>query len=73
VKVFGEDVKAVFKVISAVVPNLHLYVPARPLLTGEALDADLLRYIGMCAVQTFGWTLGLLAVASFIFQRRDFL
>jgi ABC-type transport system involved in multi-copper enzyme maturation permease subunit len=72
-KVFGPQLKALFKALSTVVPNLHVYVPARPLLTGEALDADLVRYVGMCAVQTFGWSLGLLAVASYVFQRRDFL
>jgi hypothetical protein len=55
-----------------VVPNLHVYTPARPLLTGEAADANLLLYLAMAALQTLGWTVGLLAVAAFVFQRRDF-
>ena len=56
-----------------VVPNLQIYVPARPLLTGEALDVDLAMYIGSAAVQSIAWAVGLLAAASFIFRRRDFL
>jgi ABC-type transport system involved in multi-copper enzyme maturation permease subunit len=72
-KVFGPRIQGMFDALSKVVPNLHLYVPARPLLTGEALDTNLVGYVGKCAVQSFGWTLGLLAVAAFIFQRRDFL
>jgi len=72
-KVFGETVKEIFAAMSAVVPNLHVYVPSRTLLTGEAPDANLLSYVGMAVVQSLGWTVGLLAVAAFIFQRRDFL
>lgn len=73
VKYFGPEVSEAAKVLSTVVPNLHVYVPARPLLTGEALEADLVAYVGMAAVQSLGWVLGLLAVAAFVFQQRDFL
>ncbi len=72
-KLFGEFIPQAGKALSMVLPNLHVYVPARPLLTGEAVDANLLNYIGMASLQTFGWTLALLAVAAFVFQRRDFL
>src|SRR5690606_6837226 len=71
-KVFGEALVGMFQTLSTVVPNLHLYVPDRPLLTGEAAEADLWAYIGMASLQSLGWSLGLLAVAAFIFQRRDF-
>ena len=71
--IFGATIRQVSAVLAKVVPNLHVYVPTRPLLTGEATDADLLVYIGMAAVQTLGWTIGLLAVSAFVFQRRDFL
>jgi len=70
---FGPAVAEGAKALATVVPNLQIYVPARPLLTGEALDANLGAYIGMAAVQSLGWVLGLLALASFVFQRRDFL
>ena len=59
--------------MSTVVPNLHVYVPSRALLTGEAAEADLLSYLGMALVQSLAWSAGLLAVAAFIFRRRDFL
>lgn len=71
--VYGEFGKSVGKAMSTAVPNLHVYTPARPLLTGEALDADLFSYVGMAGVQALGWVVGLLAVSAFIFQRRDFL
>ncbi len=73
VKVFGQTIKDVFSAMAAVVPNLHVYVPSRSLLTGEAPDANLSSYLGMAFVQSLGWTVGLLAVAAFIFRRRDFL
>ena len=71
-KFFGEALHEFGKMLAKVVPNLHIYVPARPLLAGES-DVDLLRYLGEAGVMTLGWTLGLLAVASFVFQRRDFV
>lgn len=73
VKVFGETGRAVGQQFAKVVPNLHTYVPARPLLTGEALDANLPTYLGMATVQTLGWTVLLLAAAAVVFQRRDFI
>ena len=73
VRTFGETGRAAGKALSKVVPNLHTYVPSRPLLTGEALDANLPAYLGMASVQTLGWSLALLAVAAFVFRRRDFI
>jgi len=72
IKTFGKALHDAAFALSRVVPNLHVYVPARPLLTGEAVDANLLRYLSLAGVQTFGWVLGLLAVSSFVFKRRDF-
>jgi Cu-processing system permease protein len=73
VKVFGETGRAAGRELARVIPNLHTYVPARPLLTGEALDANLPVYLSMAALQTLGWAVVLLAVAAFVFQRRDFI
>jgi Cu-processing system permease protein len=73
VKVFGQAVHDGGALLSKIVPNLHVYVPARPLLTGEAVDAALAPYIGQAAVQSVAWSLLLLVVAAMIFQRRDFL
>jgi hypothetical protein len=73
VKVFGQFIHEVGVLLSKVVPNLHVYVPARPLLTGEALEASLGSYLGMAGLQSLGWTVGLLVVSIVIFQKRDFL
>jgi ABC-type transport system involved in multi-copper enzyme maturation permease subunit len=72
-RVFGEAVKRLGTLLSKVVPNLMLYVPPRPLLTGEAAQIQLGPYLAMAFAQAFGWTLLLLALASLIFRRRDFL
>jgi ABC-type transport system involved in multi-copper enzyme maturation permease subunit len=73
IKVFGQFIHDVGVFLSKIVPNLHVYVPARPLLTGEAVDAALGPYLGMAGVQSLAWTLGLLVVSVLIFHKRDFL
>lgn len=73
VKLFGEVMHNAGKVLSVIFPNLHVYVPARPLLTGEALDANLASYLGMAGLQALCWTFVLLTCAALIFQQRDFL
>jgi Cu-processing system permease protein len=73
VKTFGQAFHDFGVGLSRVVPNLHVFVPPRPLLTGEAIDAHLASYLGMAALSALGWSVGLLAVASLIFRRRDFL
>jgi hypothetical protein len=59
--------------VSKVIPNLMLYVPARPLLTGESPDVALWPYVAGAALHAFGWALALLGLASVIFRRRDFI
>jgi Cu-processing system permease protein len=73
IKVFGQFWHDVFEGVSKVVPNLMLYVPARPLLTGEAPDVALWPYVGRAALHALGWSLLLLTSASVIFKRRDFI
>jgi ABC-type transport system involved in multi-copper enzyme maturation permease subunit len=73
VKYFGPQISAGARVVSKVVPNLQIYVPPRPLLAGEVADANLLVYLGWAAITCAGWALALLAVATFVFKRRDFL
>ncbi len=72
-RVFGEAIHALGVGLSKVVPNLMLYVPPRPLLTGETPDVALWPYVGRAALHAFGWSLLLLASASMIFRRRDFI
>jgi ABC-type transport system involved in multi-copper enzyme maturation permease subunit len=73
VKFFGQQLHDVARVLSRVLPNLYVYVPARPLLTGEAVGQPLGSYLAMAGLAAAAWALGLLAVASFIFKKRDFL
>jgi ABC-type transport system involved in multi-copper enzyme maturation permease subunit len=73
VKTFGQPMHDFGVFLGRVAPNLHVFVPPRPLLTGEAIDAHLGSYLGMAALSALGWSVGLLAVASLIFRRRDFL
>lgn len=72
VKVFGDTVRELGRAASHVVPNLMLYVPPRTLLTGES-GQPVLPYVGLAAAQAIAWAVGLLALASLIFRRRDFL
>jgi Cu-processing system permease protein len=72
-RVFGETIQRIGQILSAVLPNLMLYVPPRPLLTGEAVGARLGEYLLLAALQALAWSIGLLAAASLIFRRRDFL
>jgi len=72
-RVFGPAIKSAGELLSRVVPNLMVYVPPRPLLTGEAADTPLGSYLAMGALQALAWSVGLLAVASLVFRRRDFL
>jgi Cu-processing system permease protein len=59
--------------LSKVVPNLMLYVPPRPLLTGEATGNAFGPYLLLCVSHAIGWSVGLLALSSLLFRRRDFL
>jgi len=71
-KLFGEEVRALGAAASRVIPNLMVYVPERPLLTGEASGTSLGGYLGFALLHAVGWIAGLLAAASLIFRRRDF-
>jgi ABC-type transport system involved in multi-copper enzyme maturation permease subunit len=72
-RVFGESIKATGQLLSKVVPNLMLYVPPRPLLTGVTAQTSLGHYLTLAAIHALAWVVGLLAIASLIFRRRDFL
>ncbi|MCU0655583.1 MAG: ABC transporter permease subunit [Polyangiaceae bacterium] len=71
--VFGSTIKAAGAALSRVVPNLLVYVPPRPLLTGESTVSTLGAHLAGAALQSCAWAVGLLACSSLIFRRRDFL
>jgi hypothetical protein len=68
---FGETLAQLGAGLARVVPNLMLYVPERAVLTGESLEGAGFGYLGLAALQTLGWATLLLALASWIFRRRD--
>jgi len=70
-RLFGETLARFGQLLARVVPNLMLYVPERAVLTGESLAGAGYGYLGLAAVQTLGWALLLLTLASWIFRRRD--
>jgi ABC-type transport system involved in multi-copper enzyme maturation permease subunit len=72
-KFFTEVGSDIAKVVGKAVPNLQLYVPARPLLTGEDATVDRLDYLLLATGTAVGWSLAALALAVIIFRRRDFL
>jgi hypothetical protein len=71
-RLFGPAIHGGGVFLSKVVPNLMLYVPPRPLLTGEASEVALWPYLAKAALHSAAWSLLLLASASAIFRRRDF-
>jgi len=73
VRVFGQFIHDLGEGLSKVVPNLMLYVPERPLLTGEAAGVSLWPHVGGAGLYALGWAVALLALASLIFRRRDFI
>ena len=72
-RIFGDVIHEVAVALSKVVPNLMVYVPPRSLLTGEAGGVDLAQYMTFALLHALAWSVGLLAVASLLFRRRDFL
>jgi Cu-processing system permease protein len=72
-RVFGEAMHRAALWISKVVPNLMVYVPPRSVLTGEATGAPLGEYLLLATAHALLWSIGLLALATVIFRRRDFL
>lgn len=73
VKVFGPAIHGAGRFLAEVLPNLMLYVPPRPLLTGEATGTNLAAYAALAAAHALAWSAGLLAAAAVVFRRRDFL
>jgi Cu-processing system permease protein len=69
--VFGAGCSAAGRVGAHVIPNLHTYVPPRPLLLGETAE-PIWRYVATAGVQAVAYSAILLIVAIFAFNRRDF-
>jgi Cu-processing system permease protein len=72
-KFFGEAVAGAAKVLGKIVPNLQIFAPRRPFLTGESVDVDRVQYLLLALGTSVGWTVAMLAAAVIIFRQRDFL
>jgi ABC-type transport system involved in multi-copper enzyme maturation permease subunit len=69
---FGETVHSVCAGIAHVVPNLHVYVPARSLLLGEVPEAPVWPFVLSAAEQALFYSALLLTVSALVFRKRDF-
>lgn len=69
---FGAVIHRASVAMSKVVPNLMIYVPPRMVLTGESADVRVGEYVFLACAQALAWTVGLLAMSTVIFRRRDF-
>ncbi len=73
VGVIGARLSRAGAVLSKIVPNLHTYVPPRPLLLGEVATASLSRYLASAGLNAILYVTILLVVSCLVFRRRDFL
>jgi Cu-processing system permease protein len=71
-KMFGQAVALGFAGIARVVPNLHVYVPPRPLLLGQVAGQPVWRYVGVAAVHSAFYATALLVAGALAFRKRDF-
>ncbi len=71
-KVFGGVVRTAGIVLAKVIPNLAIYVPARPLLLGEVVSIDLTAYVARAWINAVLYVIVLSALGSAVFRRRDF-
>jgi len=71
-KQFGPAIAGAGRFMSHVVPNLHLYVPPRPLLLGSVPEIATWTYVGQAAAHAALYVAVALTLAAIVFQRRDF-
>jgi Cu-processing system permease protein len=71
-RVFGQGIAFSGQMLARILPNLHTYVPPRPLLLGQVVGAPVWPYVGTAALQAIFYVTVLLVVSAFAFSRRDF-
>jgi ABC-type transport system involved in multi-copper enzyme maturation permease subunit len=71
-KQLGPEVSAGLRILSHVFPNLHLYVPSRALLLGQAPGQPLWPYVAQAALHAVCYAAVLLVVSAAVFRKRDF-
>ncbi|MDP8999149.1 MAG: ABC transporter permease [Myxococcota bacterium] len=71
-KVFGATLAAMGRGLARVFPNLHAYVPPRPLLLGEIASVPVWPYVAVAALHAIFYVTVLLVGSALAFGRRDF-
>jgi hypothetical protein len=71
-RVFGTVIRTTGLVLAKVVPNLNVYVPARPLLLGQLANIPLWSYVARACLNSLLYATVLLTLSAIIFRRRDF-
>ena len=71
-KLFTETGRAAGMALARVVPNLNLYVPARPVLLGQVPEIQLPIYVATAWGNALLWAVILLVLSAIVFRRRDF-
>ncbi len=71
-RVFGNTVHNAGVVLAKVFPNLHLYVPARPVLLGQVPTTSLSSYLLGAFTNAILYTVVLLVLSAVVFRKRDF-
>lgn len=69
---FGSTIRTAGIVLSKIVPNLNVYVPARPLLLGQVANVPLLGYIARGWLNASFYAVILLTISAIAFRKRDF-
>lgn len=64
-------VRAGLNLLAKVIPNLHLFVPERPILLPGNTPAIQFVYLGECGVYALAYAAVILAGAVLLFRRRD--
>ncbi len=65
--------RAALEALAKVIPNLHLFVPARPVLAPDDPSRSPLVYVATSSLYAGLYAAVLLAVAALLFRRRDLL
>lgn len=71
-RLFGETIRTIGLVLSKIVPNLNVYVPARPLLLGQLATVSVWGYVGRAWLNALFYAAVLLTLSAVVFRRRDF-
>lgn len=71
-KIVGDSARTTGAVISRVVPNLHLFVPPRPLLLGAVIEQPTWPFVASAWGVALCYVGVLLTLAILIFRKRDF-